>query len=113
MTMKIQNSTRSGIDPLLFFGILIMAGLLLGCQAIIKNTQSKKNKNPNGRNDTWGFAGYGGGGAMFNPAVSPHDPNYAFVACDMTGSFVTYNGGQSWRMFSLRGPVKLLSLLHI
>jgi len=106
MTMKIQNSTRSGIDPLLFFGILIMAGLLLGCQAIIKNTQSKKNKNQNGRNDTWGFAGYGGGGAMFNPAVSPHDPNYAFVACDMTGSFVTYNGGQSWRMFSLRGPVK-------
>jgi photosystem II stability/assembly factor-like uncharacterized protein len=43
---------------------------------------------------------------MFNPAVSPHDPDYAYVACDMTGSFVTYNGGKSWRMFSLRGPVK-------
>lgn len=43
---------------------------------------------------------------MFYPAVSPHDPDYAFVACDMTGSFVTYNGGKSWRMFSLRGPVK-------
>src|SRR6185436_14682832 len=28
-----------------------------------------------------------------------------FVACDMTGSFVTYNGGESWRMFNLRGPV--------
>ena len=23
----------------------------------------------------------------------------------MTGSFVTYNGGESWRMFSLHGPV--------
>jgi photosystem II stability/assembly factor-like uncharacterized protein len=61
--------------------------------------------NPNGRNDSWGFTGFGGGGATFNPAVSPHDADYACVACDMTGSFVTYNGGKSWRMFSLRGPV--------
>ena len=43
---------------------------------------------------------------MFCPAVSPHNPDYAYVACDMTGSFVTYNGGKSWRMFSLLGPVK-------
>ena len=62
-------------------------------------------KNPNGRNDSWGFVGYGGGGAMFYPAVSPHNPDFAMVACDMTGSFVTKNGGESWRMFNLRGPV--------
>jgi hypothetical protein len=62
--------------------------------------------NPNGRNDTWSFSGCGGGGAMFNPAVSPHNSDYAHLACDMTGSFVTTNGGKSWRMFSLRGPVK-------
>lgn len=62
-------------------------------------------KNQNGRNDAWSFAGYGGGGATFYPAVSPFNPNVAFVACDMTGSFVTYNGGESWRMFNLRGPV--------
>jgi len=43
---------------------------------------------------------------MFWPAVSPGDPNYAYVACDMTGSYVTYNGGESWRMFNLRGPVR-------
>lgn len=43
---------------------------------------------------------------MFNPAVSPHNADYAYVACDMTGSFVTCNGGKSWRMFSLRGPVE-------
>jgi hypothetical protein len=43
---------------------------------------------------------------MFYPAVSPHNPDYAYVACDMTGSYVTYDGGLSWRMFSLRGPVK-------
>jgi photosystem II stability/assembly factor-like uncharacterized protein len=64
-----------------------------------------KTKNPNGRNDDWGMVGYGGGGAMFYPAVSPNDARYAFVACDMGGDYVTYNGGESWRMFNLRGPV--------
>lgn len=54
----------------------------------------------------WIKLGPGGGGAMFYPAVSPHNPDYAYVACDMTGSYVTYDGGLSWRMFSLRGPVK-------
>ena len=42
---------------------------------------------------------------MFYPVVSPHNPDYALVACDMTGAFVTKNGGESWRMFNLRGPV--------
>ena len=60
-------------------------------------------QNPNGRNDTWNLVGFGGGGAMFCPAVSPFNPDDAFVACDMTGSFVTYNGGESWRMFNLKG----------
>jgi imidazolonepropionase-like amidohydrolase/photosystem II stability/assembly factor-like uncharacterized protein len=64
-----------------------------------------KSKNPNGRNDAWGYVGFGGGGAMFYPAVSPHNPDRAMVACDMTGSFATYNGGRSWRMFNLKGPV--------
>ncbi|MBL0745289.1 WD40/YVTN/BNR-like repeat-containing protein [Chryseolinea lacunae] len=73
-----------------------------------KHTVEVKNDtttNPNGRNDAWGFAGYGGGGAMFYPAVSPFNPNQALVACDMTGSFITLNGGKTWRMFNLRGPV--------
>jgi len=55
--------------------------------------------------DTWGFVGIGGGGALFHPAVSPHDPDLVFVSCDMTGSYVTHNGGASWRMFNLRGDV--------
>jgi photosystem II stability/assembly factor-like uncharacterized protein len=84
--------------------IILTSLLIMGCNTT-KNNAVQTN-NPNGRNDTWGFAGYGGGGAMFNPAVSPHNSDYAYVACDMTGSFVTYNGGQLWRMFSLRGPVE-------
>ncbi len=49
--------------------------------------------------------GPGGGGAMFNPTISPHDPNTVLVSCDMTGSYITHDGGQSWRMFNLRGVV--------
>jgi len=40
---------------------------------------------------------------MFNPAINPADPNHVFVACDMTGSYVTYDGGRKWRMFNLKG----------
>jgi len=80
-------------------GLFISSILVSGCQnkTVSVSDESKTFK--------WEKTGPGGGGAMFNPAVSPHDPDYAYVACDMTGSFVTYNGGASWRMFSLRGPV--------
>lgn len=50
--------------------------------------------------------GPGGGGAMFHPIVSPHDPSTILVACDMTGSYITHDGGASWRMFNLRGVVR-------
>lgn len=50
--------------------------------------------------------GPGGGGAMFHPTVSPHDLNTVLVSCDMTGAYITHNGGKSWRMFNLRGVVQ-------
>jgi len=49
--------------------------------------------------------GPGGGGAMFNPTISPHDSNTVLVSCDMTGSYITHDGGRTWRMFNLRGVV--------
>lgn len=74
--------------------------LVIGKDAII---------NSNGRNDLWSFIGPGGGGAMFHPAINPSDPENVFVSCDMTGSFVTYDGGKKWRMFNLRGVTKFYS----
>jgi photosystem II stability/assembly factor-like uncharacterized protein len=53
--------------------------------------------------------GPGGGGAMFNPTVSPHDQNTVLISCDMTGAYITHDGGNSWRMFNLRGTVRFFA----
>src|SRR5215831_19416629 len=50
--------------------------------------------------------GPGGGGAMFHPTVSPLDVNTVLVNCDMTGAYISHDGGKSWRMFNLRGVVQ-------
>src|SRR5439155_13923050 len=42
--------------------------------------------------------GPGGGGALFWPAVSPHDPKLMFVSCDMNGFYRSEDGGASWTM---------------
>jgi photosystem II stability/assembly factor-like uncharacterized protein len=96
--MKIDGFKKYRI--IIYRCIIIVSIISCKCFA-----QTKQNVHANGRNDAWGMVGAGGGGAMFNPAVSPHNPGYAFVACDMGGSYVTYNGGESWRMFNLRSSV--------
>ena len=53
--------------------------------------------------------GPGGGGAMFNPTISPHNPAEVLVSCDMTGAYISHDGGHSWRMFNLRGAIQLFA----
>jgi len=89
---------------ILILMLLIMGLILFSCKD--KNIDNKEISILDEREDLWGFVGPGGGGAMFYPAVSPHDPEFAFVSCDMTGSYVTRNGGRSWRMFNLRGVIR-------
>src|SRR5688500_18991877 len=50
----------------------------------------------------WRIIGPGGGGAQYRPTVSPHDPQTVLVACDMTGNYITRDGGRTWRQFNLR-----------
>jgi hypothetical protein len=61
------------------------------------------------RLDAWRIVGPGGGGAQFYPAISPHDSNLVLVACDMTGAYISENGGISWRLFDLRSPVRFFA----
>ncbi|HUU27705.1 MAG TPA: hypothetical protein VM123_07825 [archaeon] len=55
---------------------------------------------------SWKVIGPGGGGGQFLPTINPEDPNNVFVRCDMTGAYVTLDGGESWRMFNLRTVVQ-------
>jgi photosystem II stability/assembly factor-like uncharacterized protein len=61
------------------------------------------------RPDAWRIIGPGGGGATMLPTISPHDPRVVVVACDMTGAYITENGGDSWRMFNLGAVVSSLA----
>jgi photosystem II stability/assembly factor-like uncharacterized protein len=56
--------------------------------------------------ERWRIIGPGGGGSLFHPTVSPHDHRTALVACDMTGAYITHDGGATWRIFNLGEPVQ-------
>ena len=60
-------------------------------------------------NTHWQVIGPGGGGALFLPTISPSDPKRILVACDMTGNYISDDGGESWRMFNLRGQVRFFA----
>ena len=47
--------------------------------------------------------GIGGGGALFAPAISPHDPKTFITGCDMGGVYVTHDAGDSWARHELTG----------
>jgi hypothetical protein len=53
----------------------------------------------------WRILGPGGGGAQYIPTIKPDDPETALVACDMTGAYVTHNGGQTWRELNFHARV--------
>ncbi|MHC4713548.1 MAG: WD40/YVTN/BNR-like repeat-containing protein, partial [Planctomycetota bacterium] len=46
--------------------------------------------------------GLGGGGGMYTPAVSPHDPRLMFMTCDMSGVYRSADGGVSWKILPFR-----------
>jgi photosystem II stability/assembly factor-like uncharacterized protein len=61
---------------------------------------------PAPRFDAWKIVGPGGGGTMIAPTISPHDPRIVVEHCDMTGGYITLDGGESWRMFNLRAGLE-------
>src|SRR5262249_35865467 len=47
----------------------------------------------NARLDAWRVIGPGAGGTMRRPAVSPYDSKLVVEGCDMTGAYLTRDGG--------------------
>ncbi len=78
---------RSALLPLAVLGFAVLG--------------SAAEPGPARRLDAWRVIGPGGGGTLRRPAISPHDPQVVVEGCDMTGSYITRDGGQSWRMFQL------------
>ncbi|MEP7257027.1 MAG: hypothetical protein ABI687_01535 [Flavitalea sp.] len=85
--------------------MLLVVSMVAGCVSSSENNGIARSEKTSAKNGKWETIGYGGGGAMFYPSVSPHNPDVAFVVCDMTGSYVTYDGGEAWRMLNLRNHV--------
>ena len=48
----------------------------------------------------WKIIGPGGGGATFIPTFSYHNPDHFLVRCDMTGAYLTRDGGVSYKMIN-------------
>ncbi len=57
---------------------------------------------PAARAARWQRIGPGGGGALYAPTVSPHDPSTVIAACDMSSSYLTIDGGKSWRQIDFQ-----------
>jgi photosystem II stability/assembly factor-like uncharacterized protein len=76
--------------------------ILLAASALVFGAGIRDRKGPAPRLDSWRVIGPGGAGGMFLPTISPHDPNIVLEHCDMTGTYISLDGGESWRMFNLR-----------
>lgn len=50
----------------------------------------------------WQARGPGGGGALFVPAINPHDGHGLFMASDMGGVYESLDFGRHWRMLHFR-----------
>ncbi len=90
--------------------ILILAGLPVFSIGLLVNYGSNTNKAGNHGVDQpaveWNVLGPGAGGGVFIPSVSPFDTSLVFAKGDMTGDFVTYDGGNSWKSFNLMSVVQ-------
>ena len=85
--------------PLAVTGCIIALCLaLISCQS--KDSHSAARPGSHDAKE-WKVIGPGAGGGVFIPTISPFDPDLAFCKGDMTGAFVTYDGGKHWKTFNL------------
>jgi|WetSurMetagenome_2_1015567.scaffolds.fasta_scaffold00415_8 photosystem II stability/assembly factor-like uncharacterized protein len=72
---------------------------------IITECRSQPNISENNQNklqeNIWKVIGPGGGGGVLKPTVSPFDENFVLTHCDMTGAYISHDGGKSWKMKNL------------
>ncbi|MBN1809472.1 MAG: hypothetical protein JW909_10435 [Planctomycetes bacterium] len=63
----------------------------------------------------WEPTGLSGGGSMFCPAISAADPMLMMTSCDMSGAYISTDGGRFWKMIhhrQLQGNTRAKPGLH-
>lgn len=75
-SLKMNQMQSIGKTQLIYILVLLVVGAFSSCN-VSKENSGKADSN------AWGYMGIGGGGAMFYPAVSPHNPDLVFVSCDL------------------------------
>jgi len=78
-------------------------------EARLSGREPRGERKPRAQNSNrtgWRVIGPGGGGAMFLPTVNPADPDNVYLRCDMTGGFVTHDGGKIWSGYQLRSVIQ-------
>jgi photosystem II stability/assembly factor-like uncharacterized protein len=87
-------------------GLLIPIGLL-GASSLNAQTSAL--------HQAWEPVGLSGGGGMFAPAISSADPNLMWINCDMSGAYLSLDGGHNWRMINqaqLRSDTRCRPAFH-
>lgn len=46
--------------------------------------------------------GIGGGGGLYTPTVSPHNPQLFMISCDMGGTYISRDAGRTWETLDYR-----------
>jgi photosystem II stability/assembly factor-like uncharacterized protein len=72
--------------------ILIYGLLLVACSCRLATPAG-----PDQNTACFDVLGPGGGGGVLKPTVSPFNPNLVITHCDMTETYVSHDGGQSWK----------------
>ncbi len=90
------------------------ACLLVG--AVVFLVAARTQAGPAGAVDyEWQPIGISGGGGMFAPAISPIDPDLMMINCDMSGAYISRDGGYHWQMIhhlQLRGNTRCKPGFH-
>ena len=82
-------------QSIVIFLSILVAG---GCKGQTNPSDNEENKV---QDNVWKVIGPGGGGGVLKPTISPFDENFVITHCDMTGVYVSHDGGQNWKMKNL------------
>ena len=91
------------VRPLALFSILELFLLTAGCGPSAETIEQQVSP---ASEAAWEVIGPGGGGSTFYPTFSYYDPERIVIRCDMTGTYLSADGGQSWEMFNFPGGAR-------